>query len=130
MMIIGLPCRFKQCLWAFSMLTVKGCSETRHFRHLCSHVFGSPSFPKYINNEGHLLFQGVPNLMKISEKERKVQKNFLDNTIWIGCSKPSLLQRECLSSAVTLSTNNPKISHITKKDIFQLYFPYNDEKIW
>ena len=27
-------------------------------------------------------------------------------------------------------TNSPKISNITKRDIFQLYFPQNDEKIW
>ena len=39
-----------------------------------------------------------------------------------------LLRREYLSSAVSVLTNTPKISDITKKDIFRLNFSDSDEK--
>ena len=39
-----------------------------------------------------------------------------------------LLRREYLSSAVSVLTNTPKISDITKKDIFRLNLSDSDEK--
>ena len=55
---------------------------------------------------------------------------FLDNFISIGCGKFSVVWRKYLSSAISLITNSPKISDITKRDIFQLHFPHSNEKIW
>ena len=68
--------------------------------------------------------------MYIPEMEQKIRKifSFLDNCIWNGCSKSSVLQREYLSSAVNVLTKCPKISHITKRDIFQVSFPQSDKK--
>ena len=54
----------------------------------------------------------------------------LDNCIWIGWGKFSLLSREYLPSAVNVSANSPKISDITKRDIFQLNSTICDEGIW
>ena len=55
---------------------------------------------------------------------------FLDYCIWIDCCIFSLLQREYLSSAVNMVANSPKISDITKGDIFEFYFSESEEKIW
>ena len=44
------------------MLVVEGSSEAQLFRHLDNHVFPSPYFRKYINYDGHTLFENVQNL--------------------------------------------------------------------
>ena len=56
------------------------------------------------------------------EKEFQKVFIFLDNCIWIGWVKLSLLRREYLSSAVIVLTNSVKILHITKRDSFRLNF--------
>ena len=53
---------------------------------------------------------------------------FWGNCIWVGWGKISLVQKEFLSSPVTVLTNGPKISDITNRDIFQLNFPQGDDK--
>ena len=55
---------------------------------------------------------------------------FLDNCVWIGSLKLSLLRREYLSSAVNMLTNIPKILHMTKRDFFQLNCFHSDQWIW
>ena len=55
---------------------------------------------------------------------------FLENWIWIGCGKFSLIPREYLPSAVNVLTDRPKISHITKRNIFHQKIPQSDRKIW
>ena len=55
---------------------------------------------------------------------------FLDICIWTDCCKLSVLQREYLWSTPNMLRNNAKISDITNRGIFQLYFPQSDEKIW
>ena len=56
--------------------------------------------------------------------QENLSKNvwFLGNVIWIKCDKFSLLRREYLPSAANVLTNSPKISGITKREIFQLRF--------
>ena len=51
-------------------------------------------------------------------------KNFfvLDKRIWIGSGTLFLLRGEYLSSAVIVLKNSPKISDVTKRDIFQFNF--------
>ena len=44
----------------------------------------------------------------------------LDNCIWIGCVKRSLLGREYLSTALNVLTNSLKILLLTKTDFSQL----------
>ena len=64
--------------------------------------------------------------------ERIIQEKlfcFLDNCIWIGYQKFSILQRDYLSSADNVLPNIPIISDITKRDILELYFSHKDEKI-
>ena len=41
-MVKGLSFSFEQCFGPFTMLLVKGFSETGLFRHLCNQVFQSP----------------------------------------------------------------------------------------
>ena len=55
---------------------------------------------------------------------------FLDNCVWIGWGTFYLLRRKYLSSAVNVLTNSSKISDITKRDVFQIYFPHTDKMIW
>ena len=54
---------------------------------------------------------------------------FLHNCIWVHCSKSSLLWREYLSSAVSVQTNSPKISDLTKRDVFPLNPSLDDHTI-
>ena len=53
----------------------------------------------------------------------------LDNWIWIGCFKISLLLRECFSSGVIALTNGLKILDTTKTDIIELKLSESDGKI-
>ena len=55
---------------------------------------------------------------KNAEKNCKKCFCFWNNFIWIGCVKVSLLIREYFSFAVNLLTNNLKILHITKIDVY------------
>ena len=55
-MVKGLPLKLKQCFSPFTILPVKGSSETVLFRHLSNHVFGSPEFCKYRSYEGDFCF--------------------------------------------------------------------------
>ena len=67
--------------------------------------------------------------MWIHEIEQKVQKKFfcfLDNYIWIGSGKFSKFGREYLSWTAIVLRNPPKISHISKTDIFQTSFAKSD----
>ena len=61
---------------------------------------------------------------------RKKTFRFLNNCILIGCDKFSLLSRENSSSAVNVPTNSPAVSDITNRNVFQLNFSHNNEKIW
>ena len=54
---------------------------------------------------------------------------FWDKCIWICCVKFPLLRREYLSSAVNVLTNILNISHVTKRDSFQLNYLHNDQWI-
>ena len=52
---------------------------------------------------------------------------FLDNCIWIGCMKFSLILREYFSWAVNVLTKSPSVANLTKRDLFQLNWSYNDK---
>ena len=58
---------------------------------------------------------------KNAEKKRKKVFCFLDNCIWIGSVKLSLLRREYLPFAVNVLTNSPEILHITKRN-YSIFF--------
>ena len=60
--------------------------------------------------------------------QEKIEKK-LDNYILIGYGKFSVLRREYLSSPVSVLTNSPKISNITKRDISQLNLSRSEEAI-
>ena len=61
---------------------------------------------------GHLFFENVQNLKKISKTEKKIAKK-----IWIGRVKLSLLRREYLPLAPSVLGNSVEILHITNGDI-------------
>ena len=96
---------FKQCFGPFNMLTTHKCSDTGLFRHLSNLAFCSLKFEKPITSEADLFFQSIQNFMKISKIYKKNSQNifrFLDNCIWIGCIKQSLLLRENASHRVSI----------------------------
>ena len=79
-MVKVLSFRFQQSFGPFTMLLVKGSSETELLRHLSNHVFRSPYAQKYISHEAHVLF----NMFKIKfqygnckkKKKKKWRKYF------------------------------------------------------
>ena len=81
---------------------------------------------------GSSLFENFQNFIYISKMKKNVWKkiSLLDNCIWIRCVKLSLLRRKYFSLTVNPFTSSPKILHITKRDLFQLNWPYSDQKIW
>ena len=91
-----LLCRFKQCFGAFNMFTAHKCFDTGLFKHLSNPAFCSLTFHKKMNSESHLFFQIIQNFMWIWEMQREIEKifRFLDNCIWVGCVKDSLLHLE------------------------------------
>ena len=69
--------------------------------------------------------------MDTSERKWKFEKKIfssLDNWIWIGCFKFSLLSREYLPSGGNVLTNGLKILDTTKAHIFELKSSQSDEK--
>ena len=70
-----LPFRLQQCFDPFAMLSVQSSSETRLFRHLFDHVFGSRYFRKYISYEGDVFLAKVKKSKKITKKKKKKKKN-------------------------------------------------------
>ena len=55
---------------------------------------------------------------------------FLDNCIWIGSGRFSQFRKENLSLTVSVLTNAPKISHITKGDICWISFTHSGRELW
>ena len=60
-----------------------------------------------------------PQFRKCKIKLQKVF-SFWDNCMWMGSIKKSLLGREHLITAFIVLRNSLKLSHITKRDYFQL----------
>ena len=54
---------------------------------------------------------------------------FLDNLIWIGTGKFSLLVREYSYVAGNVLSSSPKISYLIKKNFFEVNLAQDDEKV-
>ena len=116
-----LLCRYRQFLEPFTMLLMEGSykgnflqmSLTRFLQSLISeiHKLWGSSFLKKKCSKFDIHFKNT---------EKNWQKGFcfLDNCIWFGWDKFSLLRRECLSLVVNVLTNSPQILHVTKRDFF------------
>ena len=55
---------------------------------------------------------------------------FLDNWIWNGIVKLSLLRTGYFSLAANVVTSSRKIWHVNKRDVFKLNWLESDEWIW
>ena len=123
-----LSCRVQQCLGPVNTLTPERCSDKGPFTHLSKNSFRSQLLRKYLSYEAHLSFQNVLSFMKISKTQKKIPQRdfvFLDNCIWIRCSRYSVIWLEYLSSAVNMVANSP----IIKREIFQLNLSKNHNKL-
>ena len=92
-----LPWRLKQSFGPFNMLTVHKCSDTGFFGIKVTPLCSVYNFRNKKSSEVHLIFRSIWNFMEIPEMQKKNSENifwFCDNSIWIGCVKHSLLQRE------------------------------------
>ena len=73
----------------------------------------------------------VLKMRKILFRFWKCKKNsekiwgFDENGVWTCCGKFSLLWREFMWSAVNVLPDSPKISDLTKKNVFQLTFVFD-----
>ena len=100
-MIKKLSCKFHKCLVPFNMLTVKGCYETALFQVSVTKSFTVCNFNKLATIIAFEL--GTPNSHNTKQYACHWQSRCYDKT--------------------------PKVSHITKGDIFQMTFPQSDEKM-
>ena len=119
-MVKVLPFTFEKCFGPFSMLLVKGSSETWLFRYLPTTFFGVCKFKNTRATRAIFFFL---KMFKIESKFSKCKPNlkkifpFWDNCIWKRCNKLPLWRRVYLSSAFNGLTNSPKILHISQKDV-------------
>ena len=65
------------------------------------------------------MFKLLCHFHKLNETFTKIY-GFLDNCIWFGLPKSSLILGEYLSSAVNVLTKISSISDLLKRDVFQL----------
>ena len=84
-------------------------------------LWGSSFFSKY--SKFNLNFK---NAGKNSEKGLF----FLDNCVWIGIVKFSLLTAGYILSAANVLRRSSKISHVNKRDFFDYKFPASNQLIW
>ena len=117
-LMILLRFRFQEYSGQFPMLLVDGSFERGLFRHLSNHVFGVCSFrnTKFMrvifSSESSRFNLYFKNAAKNSEKVFY----FIDNCIWIGIVKFSLLRKGYLSSASNVLTTSPYIWHVNNRD--------------
>ena len=125
-------CRFQQCLGTFTILLIKAFSETGLFRHLSGYVFGVRNFENAKSMMVIFFSQYLKFKLYFKKAENKWEKGFCfsDNCIWIDIVKLSLLRTGYFSLAANVLTSSPKILHVNKRDLFQLYSFGSDEWIW
>ena len=124
-------CRFEQCLGMFSMLLVKGFSQTELFRHLSDNVFRVRNFK--ITKPMRTAFLSKCSKFHVdfknaAENSEEVS-SFWDNCIWIGIVKWSLLRRGYFLLAANALTSSPKIWHVNNRDFFQHSWHFSDQTI-
>ena len=124
--------QLSQAVGTLNILTLEGSSETGRFRYYSNQFFRGLQFRKYVSYEGHLLYWKRSRVNKnFKNRGKGSEKLFrsLDNGIWIGSGKFSVLRTEYLSPAVNVLTKCPWISPITRRDTFEVRFTHNDEEI-
>ena len=105
-----LSSKFHKCLRPWNMFIVQWCYETELIRHLCNHAFHNLQLAKYTEYEGQPLLQlfkiwcGLQKLNKTSENVFRILNNF----IWNGRGKLSLLRRDFLPTAIKVLRKSPK----------------------
>ena len=79
----------------FTMLLVKGSSETELFMHLSNHVFGVLNFGNTKAMRVIFCFKTFKVSARLQKSSKKFRKTFCfwDNCIWIGIAKLSLLRK-------------------------------------
>ena len=124
--------RFQQCSGTFTMLLAKGFSQTGLFRHLSDYVFRVRNFKITKSMRDSFLPKCSNFHLDFKITARNIEKVFcfLDNCIWIGSLKLSLLRRGYLSSATNVLTTSPNIWHVNNRDFFKLNWLGNDQWIW
>ena len=123
----------QHCLGTFTMLLVKGFSQTGLFRHFSDYVFGVRNF-EIRNSERAIFFF---KMFKISSHLdfKNAAKNsekffcFWDNCIWIGIVKLSLLRRGYFSPVGNVLNSGPKIWDVNNGNFFQLNWLESDQWI-
>ena len=125
-------CRFQICFSIFTILVVEESSQTGLFKHLSDYVFGVHKFRK--TKSIRVIF--FSRCLKFDLDFKNAAKNcekffwFSDIFIWIGIFKLFLLRTRYFSSAASVLTSTPKISHVNKRDFFQLNWLDSDQWIW
>ena len=111
------------------MLLVKGSSKTGI---LYDYVFGDRNF----GNTKSMRSSFVSKYLKLHLDFKNAAKTsgkvfcYLDNCIWIGIVKLSLLRTGYFSSTANVLTNSPKIWHINNRNFLEHNFLASDHWIW
>ena len=111
-----------------------------HVYHVaCWRVFWNGTFYTFFSNfkkTKSMRVMFIFKMLRISARfqkwSKKLRKSFcwLDNCIWIGIVKLSLLRTGYFSSAANVLTSSPKIWHVKNRDFFQLNLLGSDQWIW
>ena len=123
--------RFQQCLGAFTILLVEASTEMGLSRHLSDYVFGVRIF----QNTKSMWVIFCSKCWKFNLDFENSTKNsekvfcFLDNCIWIGIVRLSLIRTGYFSSAPNVIKSSGKIWHVKNRDFFKLNFLASDQGI-
>ena len=129
-----LPRNFKERFGAFNMLTAHKYSNTSLFTLLSNPAFWSLEYQKN-NLWGSSFFRRYSKLyldLGNTEKNRKFFFRVLDNCIWIGCGKHSLLPRENTFHRVSICYQTVSRFQILlrQNSLSSFYFRVIKERIW
>ena len=105
-------CRFQQCFGTFTMLLVKGSSETILFRHWSDHVLGVRNLGNTKSMRVIFFFEYSKFFIDFKNSAKNWEKVlcFWDNCISIGIVKLSLLRRGYFSSAANVLRSSHKMA--------------------
>ena len=128
-MLKVLWCWFQQCFGTFTILLVKGSSETGGFRLLSDEVFGVPNSGNTKSMTVIFYFKLFKIYCRFQKSRKKLRKRFCfwDNCISIGIVKLCLLRKQYFSSAANVLTGSPKICHVNNIDVLELNWVGSDQ---
>ena len=114
----------------FTISLDEASSETGLFRYLCDYIFGLRNFKNTKSMTVNFFSKSLNLFLDFGNVAKNWEKVFwfLDNCIWIGINKVSLLRRGYLPWAANVLTSSPTILHVNKRYFLQLNWLGGDQE--